>query len=175
MKGLAAAVAIAAVGALAACGDDDSADEGEVAAPQTTSAAPEGREETGGSEKIAKEQGSGEPVEVRDSEFGTILVDSEDRTLYLFDKETSDASRCYGECAEAWPPFLTEGAPRAGRGADQGLLGTTKRDDGTSQVTYNGHPLYYYVDDPAGEVLCHNVEEFGGLWLVVTPEGNAVQ
>jgi predicted lipoprotein with Yx(FWY)xxD motif len=175
---LAAVAAIALVGAvIAGCGGDDDSDGDEVAAPEAAA----GAEDASGSgtqqeSKAAKDQESpGEQLELRDSEFGTILVDDQDETLYLFDKESSDASECYGACAEAWPPYLTEGEPQAGKGIDQGLLGTTERDDGTTQVTYNGHPLYYYVDDPRGQVLCHNVEEFGGLWLVVTPEGNAVQ
>jgi predicted lipoprotein with Yx(FWY)xxD motif len=177
---LAAVAAIALVGAaIAGCGGDDDSDGGEVAASEPA-AGSEAKDGAGSGakqdSKPAKDQESpGEQVELRDSEFGTILVDDEDETLYLFDKEASDASECYGDCAEAWPPYLTEGEPQAGKGVDQGLLGTTERDDGTSQVTYNGHPLYYYVDDPAGQVLCHNVEEFGGLWLVVTPEGNPVQ
>jgi predicted lipoprotein with Yx(FWY)xxD motif len=176
---LAAVAAIALVGALiASCGGDDDSD-GEVAAPEAAAGA-EAEDASGsgtqqGSKPKKDEESPGEQLEVRDSEFGTILVDDQDETLYLFDKETSDASECYGDCAAAWPPYLTEGEPQAGKGIDQGLLGTTERDDGTSQVTYNGHPLYYYVDDPPGQVLCHNVEEFGGLWLVVTPEGNAVQ
>ena len=71
--------------------------------------------------------------------------------------------------------MLTEGEPEASGGADAKLLGTTDRDDGTTQVTYAGQPLYYYVDDRPGEVLCHDVVEFGGLWLVVEPSGDAVQ
>jgi predicted lipoprotein with Yx(FWY)xxD motif len=174
---LAAVLAIAIVGAvLAGCGggDDDSNGEDVAAAEQPAGTEAEDMSGSGAEQKPAQdEESTGEQLEVRDSEFGTILVDDEDETLYLFDKETSDTSECYGACAEAWPPYLTEGEPQAGKGIDQGLLGTTKRDDGTTQVTYNGHPLYYYVDDPPGQVLCHNVEEFGGLWLVVTPEGDA--
>jgi predicted lipoprotein with Yx(FWY)xxD motif len=176
MRALAAVAMIAVFGAaLAGCGDDDS-DGGEVAAEeQATGAAAEDPSGSAGQEQNAARDRNrpGEQVEARDSEFGTILVDSGDRTLYLFDKESSDASQCYGACAAAWPPFVTEGDPQAGKGVDRELLGTTKRDDGTTQVTYNGNPLYFYVDDPVGEVLCHNVEEFGGLWLVVTPDGNA--
>ena len=71
--------------------------------------------------------------------------------------------------------MLTKGDPGAGDGVEAKLLGTTERDDGSTQVTYRGHPLYYYVDDPAGEVLCHNVDEFGGRWLVVEPSGTPVQ
>jgi predicted lipoprotein with Yx(FWY)xxD motif len=178
-RALAAVATIAVFGAaIAGCGGDDDSDGGEVATPEQASGTEAGNGSGSGADQQdpAKEQEQrGQELEVRDSEFGTILVDSDDRTLYLFDKESSDTSECYGACAEAWPPFVTEGLPQPGKGVDQELLGTTKRDDGTTQVTYNGHPLYYYVDDPAGEVLCHNVEEFGGLWLVVTPDGNAVQ
>jgi predicted lipoprotein with Yx(FWY)xxD motif len=173
-----AAIGLAALG-LAACGDDDSPDtaggEG-TTLEEATGEDVQGPSGSGTENEAAqqKEQPGGE-IDIRDSEFGPILVDGDDRTLYLFDKEAREASECYGACAEAWPPFLTEGEPQATNGLDAGLLGTTKRDDGTTQVTYNGHPLYYYVDDPPGQVLCHNVEEFGGLWLVVTPEGEAVQ
>ncbi|MBK5111310.1 MAG: hypothetical protein JJE10_08110, partial [Thermoleophilia bacterium] len=90
-----------------------------------------------------------------------------------FDKEKSSTSECYGECASAWPPVLTKGEPQAAGGAKSKLLGTTKRDDGSTQVTYAGQPLYYYIDDPPAEVLCHNVNEFGGNWLVVKPDGAA--
>jgi predicted lipoprotein with Yx(FWY)xxD motif len=69
---------------------------------------------------------------------------------------------------------LTKGRPVAGKGARQRLLGSTRRGGGKRQVTYDGHPLYYYVDDAPGRVLCHNVLEFGGLWLVVEPDGSPV-
>jgi predicted lipoprotein with Yx(FWY)xxD motif len=114
-------------------------------------------------------------IETGDSSYGEVLFDDAKRAIYLFGKESSATSECYGACAEAWPPVLTEGTPQAGGKADASLLGTTRRDDGTTQVTYDGHPLYYYVDDPPGEVGCHNVEEFGGLWLAIEPSGAAVQ
>jgi predicted lipoprotein with Yx(FWY)xxD motif len=108
-----------------------------------------------------------------DSDYGTMLFDENGQAIYLFDKETSDDAQCYGDCAAAWPPVLTEGAPEASGEVDAGLLGTTERDDGSMQVTYNGHPLYFYADEGPGEVLCHDVDDFGGTWLVVTPEGEA--
>ncbi len=165
--------------ALAACGgDEDSTPTGpgpvagsDTGATQDTAAAD--RQATGAGAK--ERTGSSAQVVAADSQYGSVLFDSEQQAIYLFDKETANTSRCYGACAEAWPPVLTEGAPRAGEGVDAKLLGTTKRDDGSVQVTYDGHPLYYYVDDPPGEVLCHGVEEFGGLWLVVDPSGEAVQ
>jgi len=160
--------------ALAACGDDDeSSDESAATAATTTEA-----ETTATEQPKPKPEPSEKPgieIATADSEFGTVLFDGDDQAIYLFDKETSDTSECYGECAAAWPPVITDGEPQAGNGADDKLLGTTERDDGATQVTYNGHPLYYYVDDGPGQILCHDVVEFGGLWLVVDPEGNAVQ
>jgi predicted lipoprotein with Yx(FWY)xxD motif len=179
MTRLLATAAILASFALAACGDDD-----EDSAPTTTPAASEG--EAASAEKPASaDEGSaggeeqkpatGTTIEIADSQYGSILFDSDQQAIYLFDKETSDTSECYGDCAAAWPPVLTGGDPQAGEGIDAKQLGTTERDDGSTQVTYAGHPLYYYVDDGPGQVLCHNVEEFGGLWLVVDPSGEAVQ
>ena len=112
---------------------------------------------------------------VSSSRFGRILVDGSGRTLYLFTRDRG-RSRCYGACARAWPPFLTRGRPRARAGARPGLLGTTRRRDGTRQVTYRGHPLYYYVGDRRpGDILCQNVVEFGGTWLIVSPAGRAIR
>jgi predicted lipoprotein with Yx(FWY)xxD motif len=109
-----------------------------------------------------------------DSQFGMIVGDARGQAVYLFDREESKASECYGDCARAWPPVLTRGRPVAGKGVRKRLLGTTRRRNGRRQVTYRGRPLYYYVDDAPGRVLCHNVLEFGGLWLVVRPDGTAV-
>jgi predicted lipoprotein with Yx(FWY)xxD motif len=112
-------------------------------------------------------------ITAEDSEYGTMLFDERGQAIYLFDKETSDNPECYDDCAEAWPPVLTEGDPEAESDVEAGLLDTTERDDGSLQVTYNGHPLYFYADEDPGEVLCHDVDDFGGTWLVVTPEGDA--
>jgi predicted lipoprotein with Yx(FWY)xxD motif len=117
---------------------------------------------------------TGTKVKVADSDFGEILFDGSDQAIYMFDAEKTPASECYGACAEAWPPVLTKGAPAAGSGADAAKLGTTKRKDGADQVTYAGNPLYHYHGDPPGQVLCQNVDEFGGLWLVVKPSGAPV-
>ncbi|HEU4979845.1 MAG TPA: hypothetical protein VFT14_01425 [Solirubrobacterales bacterium] len=153
---------------LAGCGDDDD-DGGDSTAPAATAAA------TTTETAPAEPAGKGTTIKLSDSDYGQILFDGDDQAIYLFDKETGPTSECYGACAEAWPPVLTEGAPQAGGGVRGSLLGSTQRDDGTTQVTYNGHPLYYYVDDPPGEVLCQNIEEFGGLWLVVMPNGEPVR
>ena len=109
------------------------------------------------------------------SAFGRILFDGRGRALYLFTREKTGTSQCYGACAKAWPPFLTRGRPSAARGARRSLLGTARRSDGTTQVTYRGHPLYYYVGDRRpGQILCQGVVQFGGTWLVVSPAGKAV-
>jgi predicted lipoprotein with Yx(FWY)xxD motif len=108
------------------------------------------------------------------SRFGTILANGAGQAFYLFDKERSRKSECYRDCAAAWPPVLTKGRPIAGRGIRPGLLGTTRRRDGRLQVTYRGRPMYYYVADSPGVVLCQDVVEFGGRWLVVKPDGRPV-
>jgi predicted lipoprotein with Yx(FWY)xxD motif len=177
--------------AIAGCGDDDDSQatgSGEESQPAAGGGNARGApaEEGDGSDgdEGSDDEGSGSQdsekpggtLALGESDFGTILTDGGGFTLYLFDKEEGERSECYGACAEAWPPFTTKGDPVAGQGVDSKLLGTTERDDGSAQVTYRGHPLYYYVDeDEPGEVLCQGVAEFGGLWLVVDPEGNAIQ
>jgi predicted lipoprotein with Yx(FWY)xxD motif len=162
---------VAAALAFAGCGGDDDSDGGGAAATEaeTTQAATEA---TGGG--TGTTSGTGTTIKTADSQYGQVLFDGADQAIYFFDKEQGSKSECYGACAEAWPPVTTQGAPQAGAGAKAGLLGTTTRDDGSAQVTYAGRPLYYYVDDPKGEVLCHNVDEFGGLWLAVAPSGDPV-
>ena len=105
------------------------------------------------------------------SDFGTMLFDQPGQAIYLFDKETAGRPDCYGDCAAAWPPVLTTGSPVAAGEVRPDLLGTVPRDDGSTQVTYAGHPLYFYAHEGPGQVLCHDVVEFGGRWLVVTPDG----
>jgi predicted lipoprotein with Yx(FWY)xxD motif len=114
-------------------------------------------------------------VKVRGSEYGKVLVDARGRTLYLLDSETAGRSECYGECARAWPPLLTKGSPKARGEAKQGLLGRTTRRGGGRQVTYRGHPLYRYAPEGPRQILCQDVFEFGGTWLVVKPSGRPVR
>jgi predicted lipoprotein with Yx(FWY)xxD motif len=116
-------------------------------------------------------------VKVMRTAYGNVLVDSKGRALYLFTRDRTPRSQCYTACAENWPPFLTTGSePVAGAGAEARLAGSTHRRDGSTQVTYRGHPLYYYVGDKhPGQVLCQNVEEFGGRWYVVRSSGKPVQ
>jgi predicted lipoprotein with Yx(FWY)xxD motif len=100
-----------------------------------------------------------------------MLFDSKKQAIYIFENDRAGRSNCYDDCAEAWPPVLTRGKPEAGRGADESLLGTAKRRDGSLQVTYAGKPLYFYAHEGPGEVRCHNVNLNGGFWWVVGPEG----
>jgi predicted lipoprotein with Yx(FWY)xxD motif len=109
------------------------------------------------------------------AKLGQILVDGKGITVYLFVKDTGTASTCYTTCAQIWPPVLTTGAPQAGAGATASLLGTTTRTDGTVEVTYAGHPLYYFVQDKqAGDATGQGIDGFGGLWWVLTPSGAAM-
>lgn len=106
------------------------------------------------------------------AKLGKILVDGAGKTLYLFEADKSTSSTCYGDCATYWPPLLTTGAPEAGTGVTATLLGTTTRKDGTKQVTYAGHPLYYVVTDRnPGDATGQGVNNFGAPWDVVGPDG----
>jgi predicted lipoprotein with Yx(FWY)xxD motif len=115
----------------------------------------------------------GTNVIVDDSEFGPMLYSAQGQAIYLFDLEAGPRPRCSGDCAEAWPPVLTTGDPVAGRGVRDKLLGTVEREDGATQVTYAGHPLYFYAHEGLWQVLCHDFEDFGGTWFVVQPDGAA--
>jgi predicted lipoprotein with Yx(FWY)xxD motif len=108
--------------------------------------------------------------------LGQILVDGKGMTLYLFVADKGTASTCYTSCAQYWPPVLTTGAPLAGTGAQASLLGTTRRTDGKVEVTYKGHPLYYFLNDKkVGDTTGQGVDGFGGLWWVVSPAGAAIK
>ena len=109
------------------------------------------------------------------AKLGQILVDEKGLTLYLFVADTGTASTCYTSCANIWPPLLTDGAPQAGTGVDASKLGTTNRTDGKVEVTYAGHPLYYFVKDKVpGDTTGQGINGFGGLWWVVSPSGTAI-
>jgi predicted lipoprotein with Yx(FWY)xxD motif len=114
---------------------------------------------------------AGARLTVRPTEYGKALFGPSGKVLYVFGADRGSTSRCYGECAKAWPPLLTKGAPRAGRGVRAKLLGTTRRKNGTLQVTYNRHPLYYFAEDKVGKIMCQHVRMHGGLWLIIKPNG----
>jgi predicted lipoprotein with Yx(FWY)xxD motif len=108
---------------------------------------------------------------VRSTEYGKALFGPSGKVLYVFGADRGSTSHCYGVCAKAWPPLLTKGAPLAGPGIEAKLLGMTKRKDGTLQVTYNRHPLYYYSTDKVGKVMCQHANMHGGVWLIIKPNG----
>jgi len=110
------------------------------------------------------------------SAFGPMLFDGGGHALYAFTRDPHGHATCYDACAKAWPPFVVGARPAARAGARPALIGVTRRRGGTLQVTYSGRPLYYYAgDDARGVVLCQNVEEFGGTWLVVRGSGKLVR
>jgi predicted lipoprotein with Yx(FWY)xxD motif len=114
-----------------------------------------------------------------DATFGPILVNGEGMSLYLFmqDTQNSGTSTCSDAdgCAAEWPPLSSEGSPVAGAGVDATLLSTITRDDGTLQVAYNGWPLYLFHEDTApGDTNGQGLDEFGGLWYLVSPTGEAI-
>jgi len=108
--------------------------------------------------------------------LGTILVDGQGRTLYLFEKDGRGRSSCAGACATYWPPLLTHGRPAAGRGVKGSLLGLTRRADGTTQVTYAGHPLYRFVQDrKPGQTTGQGSRTFGANWYVLSSAGKKIE
>jgi predicted lipoprotein with Yx(FWY)xxD motif len=166
----AAAVALAVAG----CGDaSDGAPAGLYGGPgPTPSASPAGA--SGGAP--AANGSGGASVAVASSELGQILVDGAGRTLYLFEADTGTASTCDGACASAWPPLATAGQPIAGPGVSASKLGTTKRSDGTTEVTYNGHPLYTFSGDSApGQTSGQGSDGFGAEWYVLSAAGNPLE
>jgi predicted lipoprotein with Yx(FWY)xxD motif len=117
----------------------------------------------------------GTTVAVAKTRIGRILVDSKGITLYDFVTDKGGVSGCYGACAALWPPLITKGKPHAGPGVRASLLGTTKRKDGKLEVTYNHHPLYYFVTDrKPGQTTGQGVDQFGGPWWVLSPAGKEI-
>jgi predicted lipoprotein with Yx(FWY)xxD motif len=115
-------------------------------------------------------------VGVAKSPLGRIVVDNKGRTLYLFARDKNRRSACYGQCATYWPPLLTHGKPVARGGAKQSLLGTTRRANGSRQVTYAGHPLYRFVQDTKpGQTNGEGSQAFGGEWDVLSPAGKKIE
>ncbi|HTC69990.1 MAG TPA: hypothetical protein VK662_10515 [Acidothermaceae bacterium] len=111
-------------------------------------------------------------VDVKTGSLGTYLTDGSGNTLYLYTPDTTSTSTCYGQCIAFWPAFVTSAAPQAGSGADASMLGTSKRTDGSTQVTYNGHPLYFFKKDKApGDVTGQGTQ---GTWFVVSPAGKQI-
>jgi predicted lipoprotein with Yx(FWY)xxD motif len=116
-------------------------------------------------------------VKTRSVSLGKILVNGNSQTLYLFEKDKNGKSACSGACATAWPPVLTKGKPKASGGVKLALLGTTKRADGTTQVTYNKHPLYRFKGDQnkVGDTKGEGLDAFGAEWYVVGTNGKKIE
>jgi len=163
---LVALVALAAVGLLAAgCGSNGSgSSSGGMGGYGSSGTAPS----SGGASSVAT-------VSAASTRLGMILVDGSGRTLYLFEKDQPNRSACSGACAAAWPVDQSSGTPKAGSGVTASMLGTIKRSDNTTQVTYNKHPLYHFQGDSgAGQQNGQAVDAFGAKWFVVGPAGGAV-
>jgi len=166
-RGTASAAGLAALSlVLAACGASGSSASGGGygAAPAKPSAA-----------ATPSAAGMAATVDLHKSSLGTILVDAQGKTLYLFEADKNGKSACSGPCATAWPPLLSNGAPQAAMGATASLIGTTARGDGGRQVTYAGHPLYYFAGDKAsGDVTGEGINGFGAKWYVVGKDGKKI-
>jgi predicted lipoprotein with Yx(FWY)xxD motif len=114
-------------------------------------------------------------VEVRGTRLGKILVNAQGRTLYLFKKDSRGKSACTGGCAKFWPPLRASGKPSAGHGIGASKLATIRRSDGKSQVTYNGHPLYTFLEDTKpGQTNGQGLRAFGASWFTLSPAGNQI-
>lgn len=172
------ALALLALLAIAGCGGggSSSASSTSESAPPKTETTTETKptsESKPAAKPPAKPKGTVAVVKVMNTpDLGKVIVDSKGMTLYDFHKDKGTTSACYGECAVAWPPLLTSGEPKAQGGAEQSLLGTTKRKDGTVQVTYNGHPVYGFVEDKKpGETNGNDFDGFGAQWYALEPNG----
>ena len=151
---------LVAVAALAGCGSSNNS-------TSTSTAA------STGSTPSAAQSGAAIVEVASNPALGSILVDAEGQTLYVFQKDKGGKSSCSGSCAKVWPPEVTTSSPKAGSGASASMLGTVKRSDGTMQVTYAGHPLYTYTADTSpGQVNGNGVNSYGGVWNAVQPSGS---
>jgi predicted lipoprotein with Yx(FWY)xxD motif len=160
-----ALLALAAIVAIAGCGGSSNSSEG--------GGAYGGGESTSKPASATSPTGSGAPITVGSAAgVGKVLVDSRGMTLYYFQKDQNGESACYGACEQGWPPLTTDGKPVAGEGAMASELGTTKRKDGTTQVTYAGWPLYTFVEDKKpGEDNGTDSKAFGASWYPLHPNG----
>jgi predicted lipoprotein with Yx(FWY)xxD motif len=114
-------------------------------------------------------------VGVASTGLGDVLVDRQGRTLYLFERDSRTMSACTGACAVSWPPLRVRGTPLVGSGAKSSDVGRTARADGISQLTYDGHPLYTFVNDKnSGDTNGEGIDAFGGSWFAVSPAGAKV-
>ena len=128
----------------------------------------------GGGSTASSSSGKGS-VALASTKLGKVLVDGSGRTLYLFEADKGAMSTCDGACASAWPPLTTSGKPSVGAGVVAAKLGTAKRADGTTGVTYDGHPLYTYAGDGApGQTTGEGLTDYGAPWYALSPAGKTV-
>ena len=162
--------------ALAGCGGGSSTTS---SAATSGSASPQSTATTASTPAPAAASGTGVATisVAHNGTLGSILVAGpKGRTVYLFAADKGPASTCSGACAEVWPPVTTSGSPKATGGAVSANLGTITRSDGTKQVTYKGHPLYYYVGDPSsGDTSGQGIDSFGAPWYALSPSGSEVK
>ncbi|MCU7826527.1 hypothetical protein [Kitasatospora sp. DSM 101779] len=167
--GLLPALALGAAACGSSGGGSNSATAPSVAYPPASSAPASGSQTSG------QPGATGTAVVVHDSNLGKILTDSQGRTLYLFEKDSPTMSACDGACAVAWPPLTTTGTPQAGAGVNATDLSTITRADHRTEVTYHGHPLYYYAGDhKPGDTTGEGSKAFGAGWYVLNPSGNKI-
>ena len=146
-----------------------------LSAPPVASAAGRGKTPPVAAPQRVTVSGAKKTIEVRSTPLGKILVDSQGRTLYLFKKDSRGKSACSGECAKFWPPLRVRGRPTAGSSISAARLGTIRRSDGTRQVTYNGHPLYTFLQDSRpGQTRGQGLTAFGAAWFVLSPAGSQI-
>jgi predicted lipoprotein with Yx(FWY)xxD motif len=169
-----ALLALAAVLAIAGCGSSSDSTSGGAYGGK-------GSEATSAAATAAKappgaESGAAVLTVASAPKIGAVLVDAKGFTVYDFHKDKGTVSSCYGGCAGVWPPVLSEGAPTAGEGATASKLGTTKRKDGSVQVTYAGHPLYTYATDKKpGEANGNDIDSFGAEWYALKGSGEEAE
>jgi predicted lipoprotein with Yx(FWY)xxD motif len=175
MRNLIAAAACAAGIALAATACSSGASPGTTAAPAASSATAQASSPTAAASAQSSTAGLTIDLKAISGIPGMALVDDKGRTLYLWEADKSSTSTCTGACIATWPAVTASGTPMAGNGVDQSLLGTTKRSDGTEQVTYNGHPLYYFAaDTSAGMAKGQGSKAFGAGWYVLNAKGSKI-
>jgi predicted lipoprotein with Yx(FWY)xxD motif len=128
-----------------------------------------------GTKPVTAAQPDAGTVRAATTKLGRILVDSQGRSVYLFENDIGTASTCYGACASIWPPLTVSGSPEPGAGIVRTKLGTTKRTDGKTEVTYGGHPLYYYAgDQKPGDTTGQGLNQFGAPWDVLSTTGKGI-
>jgi len=156
--------------AIAGCGDDNGESGGAYGGKGGSATSEEQTTASAGGDEAASVSLGSVP------ELGPVLVTSDGHTLYDFHKDKGTTSSCYDACAKVWPPLLTGGKPQPSNGTSAGMLGTTKRKDGTVQVTYAGHPLYTYAaDQKPGEANGHDIDSFGAEWYALMGSGEEAE